>query len=116
MLDSPQDSSPQSEQEERRHLSPEQQERILRDALETVPSSQASLQMRQLLSLEGVGLVLLGQLLRAKDMVTQKVMVADLANEEGRMIALRNQGIAKGFELAIDIVFEIVNFEEESNG
>ena len=63
-----------------------------------------------------MALVLLGQLQRAYDAVTQKVMNADLAVNEGHLIAIRNQGIAKGFELAIDIVFEIANFEEMKDG
>lgn len=69
-----------------------------------------------MLHAEGVVLVLLGQLQRAREMVKERVLSTDLTQAAGQMVAVRDQGMAKGLDLAIDLIFEIANFEEERNG
>lgn len=49
-------------------------------------------------------------------MVKERVLSTDLTQAAGQMVAVRDQGMAKGLDLAIDLIFEIANFEEERNG
>lgn len=69
--------------------------------------------MRQLLQTGGVGLVLLGQLLRARSLQRERLAHVALEKDEERLMALKMQGQIKGIDLAIDIIFEIANFEPE---
>jgi hypothetical protein len=43
----------------------------------------------------------------------EKLAHVALEKDEERLMALKMQGQIKGLDLAIDIVFEIANFEEE---
>lgn len=116
MQQSNKDNSDLSDQEDPLYLGPDKQDHVLRQALETVPSLEAAQAMRQLLSPPGVGLVLLGQLLRARDIAKENVITADLTSDHGRMMALRIQGQASGINLAIDTIFEIANYRENKDG
>jgi len=94
-------------------LGPEQQEHVLQQALQTVPSVEAALAARQLVSQGGCLLVLLGQMLRARDICAQRVLKADLTDEGSVKKTLQIQGQATGIDLCIDMLFEIINFEPE---
>src|SRR5215813_407127 len=105
---------PESKTEHSHRLEAEQQDQVLRLALETEPNREAAQYMRQLLSHKGVMLVFLGQLQRARDICKEKMITADLADERTRMRMLQLQGQAQGVLLAIETVFEIANFGTET--
>jgi len=61
-----------------------------------------------------MGLVLLAQLIRARTIAREKLAAIPL--EEGQLAinkGLKLQGQMKGFDLAIDVIFDLANFEEE---
>jgi hypothetical protein len=59
--------------------------------------------------------VLLGQFLRARDSAREVIAKADLVDEKSRLKAIRIQGQMAGIDLCIDLMFELVNFEEEKD-
>lgn len=97
------------------HWGPEEQDRVLRQASQTVLSHQAAIQLRQLLGQEGVGLVLLGQYLAARDAAKEKIAVIDLTDPKGVQVALRQQGQLAGIDLCISILFDIANTGAEDD-
>jgi hypothetical protein len=78
-----------------------------------VPTTQAALAARQLVSQEGVLLVLLGQFLRAREICAEKTVSADLTTDDGVRKTLRIQGQASGIMLCIEMIFDLVNYNEE---
>ena len=69
--------------------------------------------MRQLVSQGGCLLVLLGQMLRAREICAHRVLKADLTDDTTVKKILQIQGQATGVDLCIDMIFEIINFEPE---
>lgn|SRR5215469_4499904 len=98
------------------HWDQERQEAVLQQALGTVPSRDAGSAVRQLLSQGGCLLVLLGQFLRARESAKEIVAHADLVDETARLKAIRVQGQLGGIDLCIDLMFDLVNFEENEDG
>ena len=98
-----------------RHLDPERQEAVLRQALQVVPSVDVALAVKQLLSHGGCLVVLLGQFLRARDSARERIAKSNLADETNRLRAIKDQGQMAGIDLCIDLVFDLANFEENTD-
>ena len=94
----------------------ERQDRVLQQALQTVPSRGAALAVGQLLVAPGCLLVLLGQFLRARDSAREIIAKADLVDEKTRLKAIRIQGQMAGIDLCIDMVFDLANYGEDDAG
>lgn len=64
-------------------------------------------------------MVLLGQLLRAREIAREKIAKMDLVKDEGVKSALRLQGQIAGIDLCIDEIFDLANVgygDEDANG
>lgn len=64
--------------------------------------------------------MVLGQYLRAREVAANKVVTADITDDKGVKQVLRIQGQASGLDLAIQIIFDLVNeamekIEEDHN-
>ena len=96
-------------------LDQDQQTRILQECEGLSPTLEAAGQMRTHLRSEGIGLVLLGQLVRARTVSREKLsQVPFERGQEAVNLALALQGQMKGFDLAIDLIFELANYTEET--
>jgi len=82
-------------------------------AEQTLPSLESRQSLLALLSENGLGLVILGQFVRARTIAREKLMHVKLETEEGRMEGLKLQGQAAGFDLGIDLIFDIANYQPE---
>jgi hypothetical protein len=69
--------------------------------------------MRELLSKDGIGLVLLGAIQRDVQSMKDALSIQDLRIAEGVQNALEMQGQIKGLNRVIDIIFDIA---ENENG
>jgi hypothetical protein len=99
-------------------LSPEVQEQLLALSEGLPVTAESREAVRSHLREEGVFLVFLGQLLRARAIAKEKLLSVGLESDEGVKKALLLQGQARGLDLAIDIVFDMANFgtEQEDDG
>ena len=104
-----------SKQEILIHWDQFKQEAVLQQALQTVPNRDAAQAVRQLLAHQGCLLVLLGQFLRARDSVRERIAKSNLVDEADRLRAIKTQGQMAGIDLCIDLMFDLVNFEEEED-
>lgn len=88
--------------------SPLDREACLSEARQTDPpgTDEAPL-MRALLSKGGIGLVLLGEILRDIDGIQASIGTQDLTNQEGVNMALKLQGQLVGLNRVVDRLFEI---------
>lgn len=95
-------------------LDHEQQERLLREAEGTVVTVAHREQMRHNLRTDGMALATLGRLVQARTIAREKIAKVPLEEGEKSVFqALKLQGQIAGIDLAIDVIFDIANFEEE---
>lgn len=96
------------------HLGHQEQEEVLRQAEQAVLTVEGRNQLRHLVSQDQVGMVLLGKLVYARTICREKIALLPL--EKGQEIvqqAIKLQGQLQGIDLAIDVIFDICNFEIE---
>jgi hypothetical protein len=74
--------------------------------------SESSKNMRAILSLDGVGRVLLGELSREEASLKTQLASANMTTEDDINKVRTLQARAKGIARAIDIIFEIANYRE----
>ena len=65
--------------------------------------------MRDLLNSDGLGLVILGEVLRDIEGIKMQLATTDLTHQEGVQMALRLQGEIKGLNRVVDRLFSIAD-------
>lgn len=92
----------------------DQQEHLLREAENTQVTVAHRELMRHNLRTDGMALAQLGRLVQARTIAREKIAKVPLEDGEKAVLqALKLQGQIAGIDLAIDIIFDIANFEEE---
>lgn len=97
-------------------LDSERQEMLLRESEHLVPDLVSQQAFRQLLGSGGALRVLLAELVRARTICREKL--AEVPFEQGEkavLMGIKLQGQMKGIDLAIDLIFEIANWQEEEH-
>lgn len=95
-------------------LDSERQEMLLREVESLVPDLEAQQAFRQLLGSGGALRVYLAELVRARTIIREKL--SEVPFEQGEkavLMGIKLQGQMKGIDLAIDLIFEIANWQQE---